>query len=109
MSKEDGLLGSDIQTLEWEVIACYEMCLTCLESLLQNHTSWYDFAKEILNMSSTSHSTQLLPIPTSEYPTPATRPLYSLLSNDKLEKVFGFKMPHWNDALKDCMYSKSKN
>ena len=78
--------------------------LTC-----QGKSSWYDFAKEILNMSSTSHSTQLLPIPTSEYPTPATRPLYSLLSNDKLEKVFGFKMPHWNDALKDCMHSKSKN
>ena len=78
--------------------------LTC-----QGKSSWYDFAKEILNISSTSQNTQLLPIPTSEYPTPATRPLYSLLSNDKLEKVFGFKMPHWNDALKDCMHSKSKN
>ena len=78
--------------------------LTC-----QGKSSWYDFAKEILNISSTSKNTQLLPIPTSEYPTPATRPLYSLLSNDKLEKVFGFKMPHWNDALKDCMHSKSKN
>jgi dTDP-4-dehydrorhamnose reductase len=78
--------------------------LTC-----QGKSSWYGFAKEILNISSKSKNTQLLPIPTSEYPTPATRPLYSLLSNDKLEKVFGFKMPHWNDALKDCMYSKSKN
>ena len=78
--------------------------LTC-----QGKSSWYDFAKEILNISSASQNTQLLPIPTSEYPTPATRPLYSLLSNDKLEKVFGFKMPHWNDALKDCMHSKSKN
>ena len=78
--------------------------LTC-----QGKSSWYDFAKEILNISSTSQNTQLFPIPTSEYPTPATRPLYSLLSNDKLEKVFGFKMPHWNDALKDCMHSKSKN
>ena len=78
--------------------------LTC-----QGKSSWYDFAKEILNISSTSQNTQLLPIPTSEYPTAATRPLYSLLSNDKLEKVFGLKMPHWNDALKDCMHSKSKN
>ena len=74
--------------------------LTC-----QGKSSWYDFAKEILNISSTSQNTQLLPIPTSEFPTPATRPLYSLLSNDKLEKVFGFKMPHWHDSLKDCINS----
>ena len=76
--------------------------LTC-----QGKSSWYDFAKEILNISSTSQNTQLLPIPTSEFPTPATRPLYSLLSNDKLEKVFGFKMPHWHDSLKDCINSTS--
>ena len=76
--------------------------LTC-----QGKSSWYDFAKEILNISSASQNTQLLPIPTSEFPTPATRPLYSLLSNDKLEKVFGFKMPHWHDSLKDCINSTS--
>jgi dTDP-4-dehydrorhamnose reductase len=76
--------------------------LTC-----QGKSSWYDFAKEILNISSASQNTQLLPIPTSDYPTPATRPLYSLLSNDKLEKVFGFKMPHWHDSLKDCINSTS--
>jgi dTDP-4-dehydrorhamnose reductase len=74
--------------------------LTC-----QGRSSWYDLAKEILNISSAFQNTQLLPIPTSDYPTPATRPLYSLLSNDKLEKVFGFKMPHWHDSLKDCINS----
>ena len=76
--------------------------LTC-----QGKSSWYDFAKEILNISSASQNTKLLPIPTSDYPTPATRPLYSLLSNEKLEKVFGFKMPHWHDSLKDCINSAS--
>ena len=76
--------------------------LTC-----QGKSSWYDFAKEILNISSASQNTQLLPIPTSEYRTPATRPLNSLLSNDKLEKVFGFKMPHWHDSLKGCINSTS--
>ncbi|MGK0180528.1 MAG: dTDP-4-dehydrorhamnose reductase, partial [Nitrospinales bacterium] len=74
--------------------------LTC-----QGQSSWHDFAKEILNLSDASQNTQLLPIPTSDYPTPATRPLYSLLSNDKSEKAFSFKMPHWNDALKDCISS----
>jgi dTDP-4-dehydrorhamnose reductase len=78
--------------------------LTC-----QGQSSWHDFAKEILDLSGASQDTQLLPIPTSDYPTPAVRPLYSLLSNDKLKKVFAFEMPHWNDALIDCMHSKRKN
>ena len=74
--------------------------LTC-----QGQSSWHDFAKEILDLSGASQNTQLLPIPTSDYPTPAVRPLYSLLSNDKLEKAFAFKMPHWHDTLKDCISS----
>ncbi len=77
--------------------------LTC-----QGKSSWHDFAKEILRLSGASQGTQLLPIPTSDYPTPAVRPLYSLLSNDKLEKAFAFKMPDWHDALKDCMSSTSE-
>jgi dTDP-4-dehydrorhamnose reductase len=78
--------------------------LTC-----QGKSSWYDFAKEVLDLSGASQNTQLLPIPTSDYPTTAVRPHYSLLSNDKLKKVFAFEMPHWNDALKDCIHSKNKN
>jgi dTDP-4-dehydrorhamnose reductase len=74
--------------------------LTC-----QGKSSWYGFAKEILDLSGASQNTQLLPIPTSDYPTPAVRPLYSLLSNDKLKKAFAFEMPHWHDALKDCISS----
>ena len=74
--------------------------LTC-----QGQSSWYGFAKEILDLSGASLDTQLLPIPTSDYPTPAARPLYSLLCNNKLKKVFAFEMPHWHDALKDCISS----
>jgi dTDP-4-dehydrorhamnose reductase len=78
--------------------------LTC-----KGQSSWYGFAKEVLDLSGASQDTQVLPIPTSDYPSPAVRPTYSLLSNDKLKKVFAFEMPHWNDALKDCMHSKSNN
>ena len=74
--------------------------LTC-----QGQSSWHGFAKEILSLSDASQNTKLLPIPTSDYPTPAVRPIYSLLSNDKSEKAFAFKMPHWHDALKDCISS----
>ena len=48
-------------------------------------------------------SGKLIAIPTSDYPTPAVRPPYSLLNNDKVKKVFSIDMPHWENALKDCM------
>jgi dTDP-4-dehydrorhamnose reductase len=42
---------------------------------------------------------QLLPIPTSEYPTPAQRPLNSRLSSAKLQKNFGLYVPHWRHGV----------
>jgi dTDP-4-dehydrorhamnose reductase len=38
-------------------------------------------------------------IPTSDYPTPAARPLNSRLAVDKLEKALGIKMPSWQSQL----------
>ncbi|MEK9628141.1 MAG: dTDP-4-dehydrorhamnose reductase [Nitrospinota bacterium] len=75
--------------------------LTC-----QGETSWYGFARQIFNSSETTKNIQLIPIPTSEYPTPATRPSYSRLSNEKVKKVFSVEMPSWEAALKDCINSK---
>ena len=74
--------------------------LTC-----QGKTSWHGFARKVLNISNASQNIQLIAIPTSDYPTPATRPSNSLLNNEKIQKVFGLDMPHWEDALKDCMDS----
>ena len=55
--------------------------LTC-----QGKTSWHGFAKEILSLSG-MESTALTPIPTSDYPTPAIRPLFSLLCNEKIKNI----------------------
>ena len=71
----------------------------------QGETSWHGFAREVLNMSNTSQNIKLIAIPTSDYPAPAVRPPNSLLNNEKIQKVFGIDMPHWEDALKDCMDS----
>lgn len=64
-------------------------------------TSWYGFTKIILthNTETSLRVKKLTPIPTSEYPTPARRPAYSVLSNEKLKKVFGLTMPDWDRAL----------
>lgn len=46
---------------------------------------------------------RLEPIPTSAYPTPARRPAYSVLANDKLAREFGLALPAWEQALQLCL------
>jgi len=73
--------------------------LTC-----QGKTSWHGFAKEILSLSG-MESTVLIPISTSDYPTTAIRPLFSLLCNEKIKNTFNTQLPHWQEALKNCLIS----
>ena len=63
-------------------------------------TNWYGFANKILELSGLQKNIELIPIPTTEYPTPAGRPPYSLLSNKKLTQVFHYEMPQWGFAPK---------
>jgi dTDP-4-dehydrorhamnose reductase len=71
-------------------------------------TSWFGFAKKIFELSGLSENTELIPIPTTDYPTPAVRPQHSLLSNRKLKQVFHYEMSHWQDALGECLDSPTK-
>ena len=64
-------------------------------------TTWYGFAQAILRKR--DGMAKVLPIPTSGYPTPARRPLNSLLDNGKLQKQFGFSLPDWKVGLQLCM------
>lgn len=69
-------------------------------------TSWYGFAEAIQSIDTsndTLENTRLLPIPGSDYPTPAKRPLNSRLNNDKLEQVFGLRLQDWRAALALCL------
>ncbi len=64
-------------------------------------SSWYDFAKAIFDISSIE--CKLYPISTKEYPTPAKRPLYSVMKKDKIKKEFSLAIPYWRDSLKECL------
>ena len=69
-------------------------------------TSWYDFAKAIFELSPEKDTFKLKkanPIPTTAYPTPAKRPAYSVLSNEKLTKDFGIRLPNWDIQLKQAL------
>jgi len=63
--------------------------------------SWYDFAKEIMRM--TKLDCKITPIETKEYPTPATRPHYSLLNKAKIKEDFKLVIPYWKDSLDECL------
>ncbi len=70
-------------------------------------TSWYGFAKAIFE-----HRDERQPvleaIPTSEYPTPARRPPYWVLNNEKLKRTFSVCMPPWDEVLKTCLQEQTK-
>jgi len=60
-------------------------------------TTWFGFAKAFLARQPTMPA--LTPIPTSEYPVPAKRPVNSVLSCERIAETFGVRMPSWEDAL----------
>ncbi|WMY07516.1 dTDP-4-dehydrorhamnose reductase [Paraburkholderia phenoliruptrix] len=66
-------------------------------------TSWHGFASAIFELADLPNRPKTLPIPASDYPTPAKRPANSRMSNEKLAQVFGLAAPHWRDALQLCL------
>lgn len=63
--------------------------------------TWAEFAQEVMRLA--YKATQIIPIPTSEYPTPAKRPLYAVLENKRLKEMGEFQMKHWKEALQEYM------
>jgi len=77
--------------------------------------SWYEFAKAILEQASQADAKsawlaaataarpliaqRIIPIPSLEYPAPARRPAYSVLSTARLAKTFGVQLPDWRTQL----------
>lgn len=66
-------------------------------------TSWWGFAQAIVERAGYGDRVRVLPIPTTEYPTPAKRPGYSVLSNEKFACTFGIRLPDWRVALERCL------
>lgn len=66
--------------------------------------SWYDLAVETVEaaraLGAELRCRKIEPILTSEYPTPARRPPYSVLDKSKIKKTFGLDVPHWRASLR---------
>ena len=65
-------------------------------------TSWYDFTKAIHRLAGIT-SCHVRPLHTSEYPTPACRPHYSVLDKTKIKQTFGIEVPYWEESLRECI------
>lgn len=63
----------------------------------EGSTSWYEFAVRIFQLA--GKDVQVTAIPTSEYPTPAKRPMYSVLEKKALRERHGYIMKHWTEAI----------
>ncbi len=69
--------------------------------------SWYDFAiaifEEARQLGMTLKVQRVVPITTSEYPTSAIRPAYSVLAGQKTAAILGSHSPHWRQGLKKML------
>jgi dTDP-4-dehydrorhamnose reductase len=64
--------------------------------------SWYDFTKAIHRIAGIS-TCHVRPLHTAEYPTPASRPHYSVLDKTKIKQTLGIEVPYWEDSLRECI------
>ena len=64
--------------------------------------SWYDFTKAIHRIAGIKDC-KVRPLHTSEYPTAANRPAYSVLDKTKIKQTYGIEIPYWEDSLKECI------
>ena len=73
----------------------------------QGETTWCGFAQRIIELAGFGERVRVLPITTNDYPTPAKRPAYSVLSTSKLERVFGIRLPYWEEGLMRCLSERA--
>lgn len=69
--------------------------------------SWYDFTKMIAEYNGTL-ACDVQPCHSNEFPSPVTRPSYSVLDKTKIKEIFGITIPYWTDSLKQCISNLKK-
>ena len=83
-----------LPTIKNEQVAIYHFANS-------GNCSWSDFAKAIFKIK--GMEVKVHPITTSQYPTLAKRPKYSVLGTDKILMGFGICIPTWRDSLDECL------
>lgn len=63
--------------------------------------SWYDFAREIIRYAGID--CRVVPIRSSEFPSPVTRPSYSVLDKTKIRETYNLEIPYWRTSMEKCI------
>ena len=69
--------------------------------------SWFDFTKMIAEYNGTTEC-DIQPCYSCDFPSPVTRPSYSVLDKSKIKETFGIKIPYWTESLKKCIANLKK-
>ena len=69
--------------------------------------SWFDFSKMIAEYCDQTEC-DIQPCHSNEFPSPVTRPSYSVLDKTKIKDTFGIKIPYWTNSLKKCINNLKK-
>ncbi len=67
----------------------------------QGVINWHQFATAIKELAGAN--CMVNPIPSSQYPTPAKRPAYSVMETSKIQQTFNITIPSWKDSLQKCL------
>ncbi|MGM0464189.1 MAG: dTDP-4-dehydrorhamnose reductase [Bacteroidota bacterium] len=67
----------------------------------EGHCSWYEFAREIKRIE--GFNIKINPVSTAEFPLPAERPEFSVLSLEKIKKTYNISIPSWQESLEKCI------
>lgn len=70
--------------------------------------SWYDFTKMIAEYAGNTQC-DIQPCHSDEFPSPVTRPSYSVLDKTKIKNIFGIRIPYWTESLKQCINNLKNN
>jgi dTDP-4-dehydrorhamnose reductase len=88
--------------------ALVQLCRVSAQGIVHvtnsENCTWYDFASEIVRESGLP--TRVKPVTTAEFPRPAKRPAYSVLSPESLH-AYHVQMPKWQDALRRYLSNRS--
>lgn len=69
--------------------------------------SWFDFTKMIAEYAG-NNNCDIQPCHSEEFPSPVTRPSYSVLDKTKIKETFSIPIPYWTDSLRKCLINITK-
>ena len=97
--------GVDLASALLDIIASEKKAYGIYHYSNEGAISWYDFAQAIFELGNVD--IRVNPLKTSEYPTKATRPAFSVMDKTKIKTTFGIKVPYWRDSLKIALLANA--